>query len=78
MRRLLLLGLLLTAGCQNVDGPFRRGPLAERVDDPRYSIQEQERRGRAGLALPDESVLAGPRSGAARPYFGTGRTFGDN
>ena len=76
MRSLLLLGVLLTAGCRNVDGPLSRSQ-GERVDDPRYSIQEQERRGRANLALPDESRLVGPSSGAARPFFGSGRRSGD-
>ena len=72
MRRLLLCALMLAAGCQNVDGPFRRD-RRERVDDPRFSIPEQERRGRAGIALPDESGLSGPPSGLARPAFESGR-----
>lgn len=77
MRRLLLVGLLLTAGCQNVEGPFRRSQ-SQRADDPRYSLPEQERRGRAMLALPDESRLSGPRSGAAHQIMGTGRQFNEN
>ena len=53
MRRLFVLSVLLAAGCGNVVGPFaRREP--ERVDDPRLSIPEQERRGRVRLAFPDE------------------------
>jgi hypothetical protein len=52
MRKLLLLCLLLLTGCQNVVGPLGyRRPL--RVDDPNYSIPEQEVRGRDRLALPD-------------------------
>jgi hypothetical protein len=64
MRRILILSVLLAAGCQNLNGPFKgRSPV--RVDDPRLSIEEQERLGRDRLALPDESIA--PPSGAARP-----------
>jgi len=77
MRRLLLLGLLLLAGCQNIAGPFRRSTV-DRPDNPNYSIAEQERRGRAGWALPDESFLGGPRSGSAHSIMGNGVTNGAN
>ena len=59
MRHLLLCGLLVLAGCQNVVGPLGREPV--RVDDPRLPIPEQERRGRAYLSLPNENYLAGPQ-----------------
>jgi hypothetical protein len=66
MRRFVLLLALLTAGCHNVSGPFEhRRP--ERVDDPRLSIGEQEREGRARLALPQESRNVGPNSGVEIP-----------
>jgi hypothetical protein len=53
MRKEILVGLLLLAGCQNVVGPLDyRRPL--RVDDPSLSIEEQKRRGRDRLALPDD------------------------
>ena len=42
--------LLLAAGCQNVVGPFRADTM--RVDDPCYTIREQQRWGRDKLALP--------------------------
>ncbi len=52
MRKLFLLIPLCLIGCQTVVGPFGyRRPL--RVDDPNYSIAEQEARGRDRLALPD-------------------------
>lgn len=57
--------LLLIAGCDNLVGPFRRPPT--RVDDPRLSIAEQEKRGRDNLAFPDQAPLAGPNSGNVRP-----------
>jgi hypothetical protein len=71
MRYAFLLAVLLLAGCRNVIGPFERGQV--KVDDPRLSIPEQEALGRQYLSLPDESPLAGPASGAARPIVDTGR-----
>jgi hypothetical protein len=67
MRKLWLVGsLILMVGCQNIVGPFRpRSP--QRIDDPSLSIQEQERRGRERLALPDQSPFAGPNAGLNRP-----------
>jgi hypothetical protein len=72
MRKLCcLFGLLLLAGCQNVYGPFQSRPPM-RVDDPHYSIPEQEMRGRDRLALPDDFSGLAPRSGAAIPGMGYG------
>jgi hypothetical protein len=66
MRRFVVLVALLAAGCHNVLGPFEhRRP--ERVDDPHLSIGEQEREGRARLALPEESRAIGPNSGVEIP-----------
>jgi hypothetical protein len=62
MRRLSLLGILLLAGCHNIQGPFQPKPPL-RVDDPHISIEEQKRRGRDQLALPDESTKVGPSTG---------------
>src|SRR5437868_5498705 len=64
MRKLLLLGVLVLAGCEGFIGPFQsRKP--ERVDDPQYTISEQERRGRDRLAIPAGDV--GPQSGVELP-----------
>jgi hypothetical protein len=69
MRKIFCLSLLvLLAGCQNTYGPFARPPV--RVDDPRYSIPEQESRGRDRLALPDDFSGMAPRSGATIPGIG--------
>ncbi len=77
MRRLLLLGLLLSMGSQNVAGPFSR-TKAERPDSPSYSIPEQERRGRAAWGMPDETFNGGPRSGFAPSIMSNGMTNGLN
>ena len=59
MKRLLLVGVLVLAGCQNILGPFRpREP--QRVDDPLLPISEQQRRGRDRYALPEESPKVAP------------------
>ncbi len=66
MRRALFVVAILATGCHNTRGPFEhRAP--ERVDDPLLSTREQQRAGRASLALPDESPAAGPASGVSLP-----------
>jgi hypothetical protein len=66
MRRFFLVGILLLAGCQNVAGPFAaRTP--GRVDDPLFSIAEQQRRGRDRLALPEDNVAVAPPTGVQFP-----------
>jgi hypothetical protein len=59
MHRLVLLGALLLAGCQNLVGPLQcRAP--QRVDDPCLTTHEQEQRGRDRLALPVNSSVVAP------------------
>jgi hypothetical protein len=73
MRRLLCLGVLLLAGCHLV-GPRERRGLTDRVDDPHLTLDEQERRARDRLALPDQSPNLGPRTYMEYPGSGpTGR-----
>jgi len=61
MRRLFLLGALLVMGCRTTVGPFaHREP--QRVDDPRLTIPEQERRARDRLAYPEQSADVAPRT----------------
>lgn len=68
MRRLLMTSLVLLAGCQNLAGPFQARP-AVRVDDPRLSIEDQEKLGRDRLALPDPApVPSGPDFGRPGIY----------
>jgi hypothetical protein len=64
--RLVLLGVLLAAGCQNLVGPFQRR-TPERVDDPLLPIAVQERRGRARLALWDDLTDPLPKTYSDRP-----------
>jgi len=69
MRKLFVVGFLMLAGCQGTSGPFSaRYPM--RVDDPYYSINEQQSRGRDRLALPDDFSGLAPKTGAAIPGSG--------
>lgn len=60
MRHLLVVGVLLgLIGCQNYVLPFQpRSP--RRVDDPSLDVREQEKRGRAELAMPQPSPKVAP------------------
>ena len=63
MRHLVLIMLLVTAGCSNLRGPFApRSPA--RIDDPSLSIAEQQVLGRDRLGLPDNSSVLPPEAGA--------------
>ena len=54
MRKLVVLGVLLLAGCQSTVGPFGYRP-PERADDPALPVAEQQRRVRDRYAIPDET-----------------------
>jgi len=71
MKRILLFGLFLTAvGCQSDRGGLLyRQP--GRADDPMYSIDEQQRRGRERLAVIEDTNLT-PKTYVDRPGV-TGR-----
>jgi hypothetical protein len=63
VRRILLIIMLLTAGCENLRGPLApRSPM--RVDDPSLSIAEQQALGRDRIGLPDNSSVLPPEAGA--------------
>jgi hypothetical protein len=70
MRRIVLGGALLLAGCQSVVGPrerYCRG--VPPIDDPRLTIAEQEKRSRANVALPDDRWAAGPQTWTEGPAY---------
>jgi hypothetical protein len=60
MRWILLSGVLLSAGCMNTVGPRERSTIPGRIDDPRLTIEEQQRKGRDRIALPDPAPIAPP------------------
>ena len=75
MGKMLAVGLVLLAGCQNIVGPLEhRQPV--RVDDPRLPVEEQERRSRDRLALPDAAEHLAPRLYFLPPNTGTGNGTG--
>jgi hypothetical protein len=73
MRRLLIPLLLLVtcAGCYRFAGPLavrQMGPADGRAPDgSRYTIYEQERRGRARLAITEDDRSVGPNAYIDRP-----------
>jgi hypothetical protein len=69
MRKLVLVSMLFLTGCQNVVGPLGyRKPM--RVDDPGVTIDEQQRRARDRLALPEEAGNVAPRLDFMPPNTG--------
>ncbi len=68
-RTIWMLGLAAlgaTAGCKGFDRPCDKKALPK-PDLPQYSIEEQERRGRAKYALPREDFRTGPGGMIDRP-----------
>ena len=75
MRRILLLAALAAAvGCTRYQGP-REVRQNGRPDLPGYTIDEQEKRGRARYAIPTDDFRVGPQTGVSSPDP-TGRTGG--
>ena len=60
MRKVTFLALVLLAGCKGIKGPLDRSDRADRPDDPLYSIEEQQRRGRDRLSLPEDDHTVRP------------------
>lgn len=70
MARNILLGLLgvfglVSVGCKDFEGP-RQVKSEGRPDLPQYTIEEQERRGRARYAIPEDTRMA-PKTFVDRP-----------
>lgn len=76
MRRMLLLvPLFALAACARYDGPrevYQRNRAGDRPDVPGYTIEEQEKRGRARLSNISDAREIGPRTYADAPG-GVGR-----
>ena len=70
MRRSMLILLILTAaGCQSTRGGLLyRKP--DRPDDPMFSIEEQQRRGRERIATIEDSSGVAPKTFVDRPGVG--------
>lgn len=58
--------IVMSAGCQSSGGglTYRQ---SDRADDPRYSIEEQQRRGRERLALVEDIGSLAPKVYVDRP-----------
>ena len=67
MRRILLRAALAAAvGCTRYQGP-REVRQNGRPDLPGYTIDEQEKRGRARYAVPTDDYRVGPSTGVNAP-----------
>lgn len=67
MVRILLLGAILTVtGCQSSGGGLGY-PSPGRADDPRYSIAEQQSRGRERYAIVEDRTGLAPDAYVDRP-----------
>ncbi|MFL5245394.1 MAG: hypothetical protein ACJ8FY_25135 [Gemmataceae bacterium] len=69
MRRLCLLSILLLAGCQGLVGPRQRRDNPQPVNDPSLTMDEQQRRTRDRLALPEPSTDLAPRTYTEIPQW---------
>ena len=67
MRRCFLIYILLLAGCAGVEGPRTHLDNPVQVDDPHLTLEEQNRRERDRLALPDASTNVGPPTSFTPP-----------
>ncbi|MCE9567075.1 MAG: hypothetical protein K8U57_34160 [Planctomycetes bacterium] len=63
MRRVLMMVIVLlsSTACTRFAGPLAVRQM-DRADAPGYTIEEQEKRGRARLALPDDDRAVGPKT----------------
>ena len=72
MWRTALVGvMLLLGGCEGLVGPRQRRCQPVRVDNPCLTIPEQQKLGRANLALPEQSPNVAPRTDAEQPGYHT-------
>jgi hypothetical protein len=76
MRQLLLVGLLVLAGCAGITGPRKREISLQKVDPPGLSIPEQQERAKANLPYSNiEPTRGAPRTWAGIPEEQYGQRF---
>ena len=76
MRQLLLVGLLLLAGCTGITGPRKREISLQKVDPRGLSIPEQQERAKTNLPYPNiQPGQDGPRTWAGLPEEQYGQRF---
>jgi hypothetical protein len=62
-RLLILMMLIVVTGCRNIEGPRYHKEHPEKIDSAVYNIDEQKRRGRELIALPEASQNVAPKTG---------------
>ena len=63
IRLFVFIAIIVTTGCRNLEGPKYHKEHPEKIDSPVYNIDEQKRRGRELIALPDASQNVAPKTG---------------
>ncbi len=63
LRIFIILSLIFAPGCKSWEGPRYHKEHPEKVDDTKYNIDEQKRRGRELIALPEGSQNFAPKTG---------------
>ena len=62
-RLFVFIALIVATGCRTLEGPKYHKEHPEKIDSPIYNIDEQKRRGRELIALPDASQNVAPKTG---------------
>lgn len=63
LRILVITSLIMASGCKSWEGPRYHKEHPEKIDDTKYSIDEQKRRGRELIALPEGNQNFAPKTG---------------
>ena len=59
----VFIALITAFGCRNLEGTKYHKEHPEKIDSAVYNIDEQKRRGRELIALPDASQNVAPKTG---------------
>jgi hypothetical protein len=59
----VFIAIITAFGCRNLEGPKYHKEHPEKIDSAVYNIDEQKRRGRELIALPDASQNVAPKTG---------------
>lgn len=62
LRLFLFFGLFLYSGCRGIEGPRYHKQHPEQFDNPNLTIEDQKRRSRDLIALPEGNQNFGPKT----------------
>ncbi len=67
----IILGAVCVTGCRGTTGPVANKSRTDKPDDPLFTIDEQQKRGRDRYSYPDDA--SGPQGALTNRYGPTGR-----